>query len=90
MESTSCLLGSSKSFLAEQGDCHCRDCMDGCISNLNSFSRINSKSQAADLQLGDNMNISRQHAKIAYDKETKSWLMTVQGKNGCTVNGEVT
>ena len=34
------------------------------------------------------MNISRQHAKIAYDKESKSWLMTVQGKNGLTVNGK--
>ena len=46
-----------------------------------------SSKQAADMQLGDNMNISRQHAKIAYDKASKSWLMTVSGKNGCTVNG---
>jgi hypothetical protein len=48
-----------------------------------------SKSTALDVVLGENMNISRQHAVIRYSFETKAWELVVQGKNGVTVNGNL-
>ena len=48
-----------------------------------------SKSTALDVVLGDNMNISRQHAIIRYNFDTKAWELIVQGKNGVTVNGNL-
>ena len=36
--------------------------------------------------LGDNMGISRQHARIAWDAAAGAWALTVQGKNGVCVN----
>lgn len=46
-----------------------------------------SKSTELDIVLGDNMNISRQHAKIAYNFSLGVFELTVMGKNGVTVNG---
>lgn len=46
-----------------------------------------SKSTELDIVLGDNMNISRQHAKIAYNFALGVFELTVMGKNGVTVNG---
>lgn len=46
-----------------------------------------SKSTELDIVLGDNMNISRQHAKIAYNFQLGVFELTVMGKNGVTVNG---
>lgn len=44
-----------------------------------------SKSSNLDIVLGDNMNISRQHAVIRYNFDRGSWELTVMGKNGVTV-----
>lgn len=46
-----------------------------------------SKSTELDIVLGDNMNISRQHAKITYNFDLGVFELTVMGKNGVTVNG---
>jgi hypothetical protein len=46
-----------------------------------------SKSTALDVVLGDNMNISRLHAKINYNFQTARFELTVLGKNGVTVKG---
>lgn len=46
-----------------------------------------SKSTELDIVLGDNMNISRQHAKIGYNFSLGVFELTVMGKNGVTVNG---
>jgi hypothetical protein len=46
-----------------------------------------SKSTALDVVLGDNMNISRQHAKLVFNFETKNYELIVMGKNGAHVNG---
>ena len=35
-----------------------------------------------DVSLGDNMNISRQHAKIVYSFDSRSFELIVMGKNG--------
>jgi FHA domain len=48
-----------------------------------------SKSSAADIILGDNMNISRQHAKISFNFDTGCFELTVMGKNGVTVQGSL-
>lgn len=45
----------------------------------------NSKSTTLDVVLGDNMNISRQHAKIVFNFDTKNFELIVLGKNGVTV-----
>ncbi|GAX81600.1 hypothetical protein CEUSTIGMA_g9028.t1 [Chlamydomonas eustigma] len=45
------------------------------------------KSMPLDVVLGDNMNISRQHAKINYNLETRNFELSVMGKNGVSVNG---
>mmetsp|Transcript_12400 Transcript_12400/g.21930 ORF Transcript_12400/g.21930 Transcript_12400/m.21930 type:complete len:190 (-) Transcript_12400:654-1223(-) len=44
-----------------------------------------SKSGSTDVVLGDNMNISRAHAKITFNFVNKSFELTVLGKNGATV-----
>ncbi|EIE18840.1 hypothetical protein COCSUDRAFT_45003 [Coccomyxa subellipsoidea C-169] len=46
-----------------------------------------SKSSTVDVVLGDNMNISRQHAKILYNFSRGVWELHVLGKNGVTVEG---
>ena len=38
--------------------------------------------QPTDVALGDNMNISRQHAKIVYNFQSKAFELIVMGKNG--------
>eukprot|EP00884_Botryococcus_braunii_P003704 jgi/Botrbrau1/13334/Bobra.0334s0010.1 len=48
-----------------------------------------SKSANLDVVLGDNMNISRQHAIIAYNFDTGKWELTVLGKNGVTVDDRI-
>ncbi|KAH7300474.1 hypothetical protein KP509_24G064000 [Ceratopteris richardii] len=50
----------------------------------------NSKKSAVDVDLaglGGGMNISRQHARIFYDFDTKRFALEVLGKNGCHVEG---
>lgn len=46
----------------------------------------NNKSADLDVALGDNMNISRQHATIAYNFDLKVFELRVLGKNGVSVN----
>lgn len=41
-----------------------------------------SKSQDNDVDLGDSMNISRQHASICYNFQKGHWELFVKGKNG--------
>lgn len=48
-----------------------------------------SKSTDTDLVLGDNMNISRQHAMIRYNFDTKAFELSVLGKNGVTIRGSL-
>jgi hypothetical protein len=48
-----------------------------------------SKSADTDLVLGDNMNISRQHALIRYNFDTKAFELSVVGKNGVTIRGNL-
>mmetsp|Transcript_33367 Transcript_33367/g.55997 ORF Transcript_33367/g.55997 Transcript_33367/m.55997 type:complete len:144 (-) Transcript_33367:281-712(-) len=45
-----------------------------------------SKSSNVDIALGDNMNLSRHHASIAYNFESGRWELVVHGKNGVTAN----
>jgi pSer/pThr/pTyr-binding forkhead associated (FHA) protein len=40
-----------------------------------------------DVVLGDLMSISRQHARISFNFETKHFELSVLGKNGVTVDG---
>ncbi|KAK9836684.1 hypothetical protein WJX74_005980 [Apatococcus lobatus] len=47
-----------------------------------------SKSATLDVVLGDNMNLSRQHAQILFDFEKGHWCISVLGKNGVSVNGK--
>lgn len=49
----------------------------------------NSKSTNLDVVLGENMNISRQHATIRYNFDLKVFELHVLGKNGVTVNNEL-
>lgn len=53
-----------------------------------SFGR-KSKSKGADFCLGNNLNMSRQHARLQYSFERGQWEMEVIGKNGIFVNGEL-
>eukprot|EP00798_Chlamydomonas_sp_ICE-L_P007661 gene7661-815_t len=39
-----------------------------------------------DVALGENMNVSRLHAKISYNFKMRQFELTVQGKNGVSVN----
>ena len=50
----------------------------------------NSKKASVDVDLaglGGGMNISRHHAKIAYDFQRRRFVLEVLGKNGCFVEG---
>ena len=47
-----------------------------------------SKTPQLDVALGENMNISRQHAKIVYNFERGAFELIVLGKNGVTVDNE--
>lgn len=47
----------------------------------------NSKSTTLDVILGENMNISRQHAKIVWNPSSRGFELIVMGKNGAHVNG---
>ncbi|KAH7439751.1 hypothetical protein KP509_04G074500 [Ceratopteris richardii] len=52
----------------------------------------NSKKSSVDVDLaglGGGMNISRQHARIFYDFDTKRFALEVLGKNGCHVQGNL-
>uniref|UniRef100_A0A061QN52 Forkhead-associated domain-containing family protein n=1 Tax=Tetraselmis sp. GSL018 TaxID=582737 RepID=A0A061QN52_9CHLO len=46
-----------------------------------------SKSSNLDIVLGDNMNISRKHAKIVFNFAKGAFQLEVLGKNGVTVGG---
>lgn len=48
-----------------------------------------SKSTNLDIVLGDNMNISRQHATITYNFDIQAFELKVLGKNGVSVNNEL-
>ena len=45
-----------------------------------------SKSYSNDVELGDSMNISRQHAEVSYNFEKQTWELRVIGKNGLFLN----
>ncbi|QDZ19019.1 FHA domain-containing protein [Chloropicon primus] len=44
-----------------------------------------SKSTPVDVVLGNSMSISRKHAKISYNFDTRNWELTILGKNGVSV-----
>ncbi|GBF94949.1 hypothetical protein Rsub_07450 [Raphidocelis subcapitata] len=46
-----------------------------------------SKAGGADVEIGDNPAISRQHAEVYYDHAAHCWLLTVRGKNGASLDG---
>ena len=46
-------------------------------------------SENVDVDLGPSRNISRVHARIEYDFQTRQFMITPLGKNGITVNGVV-
>ena len=48
-----------------------------------------SKSKGADFCLGNNLNMSRQHARLHFAFERERWELEVIGKNGVHVNGEL-
>lgn len=59
--------------------------VDYSVQKYEVFIGRKSKSTPVDVVLGNSMSISRKHAKIAFNFETKNWELTILGKNGVSV-----
>merc|ERR1739848_223541 len=59
--------------------------IDYTVKKYEIFIGRKSKSTPVDVVIGSSMSISRKHAKISYNFETKTWELTILGKNGVSV-----
>ena len=59
--------------------------LDYTVKKYEIFIGRKSKSTPVDVVLGNSMSISRKHAKISYNFDTRNWELTILGKNGVSV-----